>query len=364
MGQVESERVDTRRGADTFTSYITNQYGSGTGYALGAVVSSTSQNVRNGNDGLEADTSTTNEIGWHDGAVTTKVVYDSDSHQDSNDLFYTTYKYTGSGHLRSAQINDGRERTVTYTNDVHGQALRRDEKDRSSDTSGDPHEIWYRFGGKQMGYTGNEGTLDTGYAASIENRQKVPVADPGTVSTGAFRNGLSSVSHNDFDLGPDRINSYSQGSTRGNYTVRGGDTLGSVAAQLWGDSSLWYKLAEANGLTASATLIEGQNLHVPHGVMRSTYNASTFKPYGWNRAYLVSRARPCVSVRSSGFTGTFARLVTSGSSHSGLSSFTRNDRPRRKRRRSFGLKANLPLVRRRCVLTLSCRRRNTVSQRI
>jgi hypothetical protein len=25
--------------------------------------------------------------------------------------------------------------------------------------------------------------------------------------------------------------------------VRGGDTLGGIAAQLWGDAGLWYKLA-------------------------------------------------------------------------------------------------------------------------
>ncbi|MBY0563046.1 MAG: LysM peptidoglycan-binding domain-containing protein [Hyphomonadaceae bacterium] len=63
------------------------------------------------------------------------------------------------------------------------------------------------------------------------------------------------------------------------YTVRAGDSLSSIAAALWGDASLWYKLAEVNGLTGESALIEGQPLIVPVGVVRSENNATTFKPY-------------------------------------------------------------------------------------
>lgn len=63
------------------------------------------------------------------------------------------------------------------------------------------------------------------------------------------------------------------------YTVRSGETLSSIAASLWGDASLWYKLAQANGVTADASLVSGQVLTVPAGVMRSGNSASTFRPY-------------------------------------------------------------------------------------
>jgi len=33
--------------------------------------------------------------------------------------------------------------------------------------SGGPHEIWYRYGGRQLGYDGNNGNLDTDYLTSI-----------------------------------------------------------------------------------------------------------------------------------------------------------------------------------------------------
>jgi hypothetical protein len=68
------------------------------------------------------------------------------------------------------------------------------------------------------------------------------------------------------------------------YTVQSGDTLQSIASQLWGDSSLWYKLAEANGIQSDMALTEGRRLNVPAGVSRTHHNASTFRPYDANDA--------------------------------------------------------------------------------
>jgi hypothetical protein len=101
-----------------------------------------------------------------------------------------------------------------------------------------------------------------------------------SAGTGAFRNGsTTSVAHTAFDPSIERMNSYTQGSASGGYQVRAGETLASIAANLWGDSSLWYKLAEANGLSGQAALSEGQSIRIPAGVMKNTHNASTFQPY-------------------------------------------------------------------------------------
>jgi hypothetical protein len=48
---------------------------------------------------------------------------------------------------------------------------------------------------------------------------------------------------------------------------------------MWGDASLWWKIADANGLSQNAALNAGQQLVIPAGVMRNTYNANTFTPY-------------------------------------------------------------------------------------
>ena len=83
----------------------------------------------------------------------------------------------------------------------------------------------------------------------------------------------------DFDLAYNPINAYEQGSKGGMYSVQSGDTLAGIAAALWGDANLWYKIAEANGLTAESALLEGMSLIIPAGVQSNANNAATFKPY-------------------------------------------------------------------------------------
>jgi LysM repeat protein len=123
---------------------------------------------------------------------------------------------------------------------------------------------------------GNIGTTDVDYAASIA--QRTTAAPTGT--QGAFRNGATTgASYSDFDQSYNPINSYEQGANAGVYAVRKGDTLQGIAAGLYGDSSLWYKIAEINGLSGQTALIEGQSLTLPAGVIRNTNNASTFQPY-------------------------------------------------------------------------------------
>jgi len=233
------------------------------------VVSSSSDNWSSAGGAKDTHTSTT--FAWYDGAVTFQIRHDSDTADLYNAIYTTDYSYDASGQLASVRINDGRPRTVSFTNDMSGQVLRRDEADALS--GGDPHEVWYRFGGRQLGFTGNNGTLDTDYMASIDNRVK-------TQGTGAFRFGESQAdAHADFAQSFDPINSYGAGGGGGSYTARAGETLASIAAQLWGDASLWYKLAEANGLSGASGLSDGQTLTIPAGVIKNTHNAGTFKPY-------------------------------------------------------------------------------------
>ena len=76
------------------------------------------------------------------------------------------------------------------------------------------------------------------------------------------------------------------------YTVRGGDTLRSVAQAIWGDADLWYKLAEANGLSATSSLTEGQSLSIPTGVWRTHQSASTYIPYDAQRFLSLTDPTP------------------------------------------------------------------------
>ncbi len=267
-GQVVSEVVISRQGADTIRTTSSHDFGTGTGYALGAVTYTYSSTYKN--NVYQNASTTTNNYAWYEGAVQSSIVYKPNTSQSTT--YTTSFYYDGAGQLTSLYVSDGRPRSVSFVNDAGGQAIKRDESDNKYNL-GDPHEIWYRFGGKQLGYTGNNGTLDTDYAQSISNRTLTP-------GTGAYRFGQSYGSaYANFDLSTEAITSYGQGSAAGSYTVRAGDTLQSIAAQLWGDPSLWYKLAEANGMAAANGLSEGQRLALPAGVLKSQHNAGTVRPY-------------------------------------------------------------------------------------
>ena len=85
-----------------------------------------------------------------------------------------------------------------------------------------------------------------------------------------------------FDANYQAIDSANVDPTASSYTANAGDTLQTVALAVWGDASLWYLLANANGLSAGTTLAAGQVLSVPGKVANLHNNSSTFKPYDPN----------------------------------------------------------------------------------
>ncbi|WP_395782039.1 LysM peptidoglycan-binding domain-containing protein [Aquidulcibacter sp.] len=223
--------------------------------------------------GTNTSSTTTYTYEWYQGAVQTGITYKEGS--ATRITTFTMANIAGQMVTKSVLVNDGRARTVTFDTDVSGQVIRRRESDNNY-SQGDPSAMWYRFAGRQMGMITNNGGWEGSYAASVAQRQ----AAPATTAPGAFANGATvGKQEEQFSSNLEVINSYSQGSVAGSYVVRSGDSLQGIAQNLWGDSGLWYKLAEANGLSGAASLFEGQTLRLPAGVMRNTYNASSVTPY-------------------------------------------------------------------------------------
>jgi hypothetical protein len=57
------------------------------------------------------------------------------------------------------------------------------------------------------------------------------------------------------------------------------DSLRSIARTVWGDSSLWYLIADANGLDGNSRLVVGQRLVIPARVNGANNNVGVFRPY-------------------------------------------------------------------------------------
>jgi LysM domain len=167
---------------------------------------------------------------------------------------------------------------VSFVTDANGLILQRDENDNNS-SLGDPRELHYYFNGVRVG---NEGTSDIDYVASIAAKTKAGSNTP-------FMNGTSyGQALADFDQSYDPINGFSVAGTGSSYTVNDGDTLQTIALAAWGDASLWYLIAQANGMTGAETLISGTVLAIPSKVTNVHNSASTFKPYDPNQAMGVS----------------------------------------------------------------------------
>ena len=83
-----------------------------------------------------------------------------------------------------------------------------------------------------------------------------------------------------FDVNFTPVSEQFPASTPSQLIVQKGDTLRSIAARVFGDASLWYVIAEENGLTnPDAALEEGTLLRIPNQVLSLANSAFSFKPF-------------------------------------------------------------------------------------
>jgi YD repeat-containing protein len=219
---------------------------------------------------------TQNWYQWNDGAQQSSSKYTPNITAPST--YYTsTYTYDTTGHLQQVVNTSGRQPTVNFITDSNGQVLKRDETEPSNTTK-NPHEIHFYFNGIQVGDVSNNGTSQTDYAASI-------AAHTTASGNGPFRAGSnSSIQYANFDQSYSPINGNSYQSTSSSYTVASGDTLQSIAQQIWGDGAMWYLIADANGLSGAEDLPAGMTLTIPNKIANVHNTSQTFKPYDPNEA--------------------------------------------------------------------------------
>ncbi len=129
-----------------------------------------------------------------------------------------------------------------------------------------------------MGSVSNAGADQFNYAESISNQ----VGNVTPTGASADFDGTQTV------LGTPG----SPAATAGSYTIQAGDTLQSIAQNVYGDANLWYLLADSNGLSAGAALAPGQSISLPNQVVNIGNTSSTFKPYDPGQATGQVTPRP------------------------------------------------------------------------
>ncbi|MGC3997733.1 MAG: LysM peptidoglycan-binding domain-containing protein [Anaeromyxobacter sp.] len=96
----------------------------------------------------------------------------------------------------------------------------------------------------------------------------------------------------------------------GSYAVQAGDTLRSIAQASYGDASLWYLIADANGVRSDSDLRVGQTLSIPSGAVGSKNTSETYQPYDQSR--IVGTTTPNIPMpahKGCGIIGTILVIV-------------------------------------------------------
>ncbi|MGT0244771.1 LysM peptidoglycan-binding domain-containing protein [Burkholderia pyrrocinia] len=193
------------------------------------------------------------------------------------------YNYDVNGNLKSVYDDGGgqrgKARAFSYWTDLRGQVQRRDElvgvsiapDGAITGAQGDRKHNYYYLNGHRVGNVGNDGVEKVDYVQELAGKLGKGKESQYRVTT--------PVSVADFDENYMRIDGTYPGASPGTWTVREGETLKSIASALWGDETLWYVLADANGLKSTDELKAGQTLTVPNKVTNVHNTASTFKPY-------------------------------------------------------------------------------------
>ncbi len=201
---------------------------------------------------------------------------------------YDDLEYDSRGNLTGVEFDISNASTryrSDFINTFDGKVMARyTSKNESVAPSNLALEYSYYGNDRLVGMNGNDGAPEKDYSTAIQTRYAAP-------STTAFRTGYSAYADFNQSYEPVSLNSDRGASTA--YAVQDGDSLAGIALAIWGDASLWYLLADANGMSADSSLAVGSTLWVPAGVHNVHNSSTTFKPYDPNLSH--SNTEPIVA---------------------------------------------------------------------
>ncbi|MGC1468520.1 MAG: hypothetical protein WA793_03990, partial [Sphingorhabdus sp.] len=178
----------------------------------------------------------------------------------------TTNRYDGRGRLIKQLVDtgDGLQRQ-TFSYDGEGHVLTRQEVRRTGQTTVSGRQDLFFANGQEIASIG---------AGSLASQTR-------------FSSGYTPISR-----------AY-PAATPGNYVVNQGDTLSAIAQTVFGDSALWYLIADANNLNYGPRDVlpvseEGKTYRLPNVVDNLHNNANTFRPY--NPAAIFGDNTPTPSI--------------------------------------------------------------------
>ncbi|WP_443751352.1 hypothetical protein [Asticcacaulis solisilvae] len=266
--------------AVTYESVIHNDYqlrnaqsGLYNGQDIGVITHSKSDQYKNGTS--QPSTETTYSYAWWTSAKTATVTATGQTTGNS------VYSYDGDGFLYELQ-DTGVNRKIFYQTDMAGQVVSRREWYVSAQTgnyTGGAGRDFFYLDEHAIGDVGTDSLSDRiDYAQQLANDKASSTTVTQAWTTFDYTTPAGNLAGN-IDINYEAYNAATLDQSTSSFTALGGESLQDVAQNLWGDSSLWYILADANGLYADTTLSAGQTLRIPAKPANIHNNASTFKVY-------------------------------------------------------------------------------------
>ncbi len=268
---------------DTFSYTAVAGGGVATGSYVGAVGLQTTTNyqVYSGSSPTLLGTDTlSNEYDLFNSALENLIVYNHNPTGGSSSTTDTGYTYDTSGQLVNVHVSDGAPHDIQFVNNADGEVLQRQELSPTYPTvaSHGPLNDYYYLDGKQIGQVTNNGSTQVNFAVGVVDRMNPPSAT--SLWANASTSGPGGAQGaSDFNSNYQAINPQSVQDAAQSYTIQAGDTLQSIAQKLWGDSSLWYLLANANGLSLNSALPAGMAITVPNTITNVHNNSTTSEVY-------------------------------------------------------------------------------------
>jgi YD repeat-containing protein len=215
----------------------------------------------------------------------TMIIADNESTQAG----ISNLTYDVNGNLESvADSYSGRR--MTYATNHKGQILKRVETGSVKGSDYRRIQQYYYANGINIGDAGDFGPSRTDYAQRLADTAddyrakgyntdsvKAKKALANELKDKRKERLLTPVYSGDFDGNYMAVDPSS--SSPGTYTVQAGDTLQSIAGNYFGDGSLWYLIADANGLDSTLSLTPGMELVMPASINNIHNNSETFRPY-------------------------------------------------------------------------------------
>lgn len=222
---------------------------------------------------------------------------------ESNSNF--TYNYTADGRISTIRGSGKKSSgTTTYQYDANdnpvfinqGKGDNQDRPDLQRLVYNNDSQILYQFDDNGKG---GEAPRQTEFAYANGN----PVGESGTDRSSNVQAQVDTGRYNLVTkLGEDY-----PGTSITDYTVRSGDSLQSIAAAFYGNPSLWFVIAEANGLDATQQLKEGQRIQLPNTIKTGRLTADTHVVY--DQGEIVGSTLPNLKSKKSGCGGFLAILI-------------------------------------------------------